>query len=134
MTLWSISATCGMNSLLLDTNILIYMLEGNRAVRELVEDSNWHISFITEMELLMKPDITPKETQSIRALLAECRIIEMNQAIKEQAIQNTRDFRLKLADSIILASAQTIGIPLLTADVEFRKVDNPEQDVLIFRP
>ncbi len=123
-----------MNNLLLDTNILIYMLEGNSAVRELVEDSNWNISFITEMELLMKPSITPKETRSIKALLAECRIIEMNQAIKERAVRNAQDFGLKLADSIILASAQTFGIPLLTADVQFRKVDSPDQDVLIFRP
>lgn len=123
-----------MSNLLLDTNILIYMLEGNGAVRELVEDSNWNISFITEMELLMKPGITLKETRSIKALLAECRIIELNQAIKERAVQNAQNFRLRLADSIILASAQNFGIPLLTADVQFRKVDGPEQDVVIFRP
>lgn len=55
-----------MNNLLLDTNILIYMLEGNGAVRELVEDSNWNISFITEMELLMKPGITLKEHAASR--------------------------------------------------------------------
>jgi len=123
-----------MNNLLLDTNILIYMLQGHETVRELVEDSFWHISFITEMELLMKPNITPKESLSIKALLSECRIIEMNQAIKEQAISNTHSYRLKLADSIILASAQTYGMSLLTADIEFRKVDDPAQDVLIFRP
>jgi predicted nucleic acid-binding protein len=123
-----------MNDLLLDTNILIYMLEGNIAVRELVEDSSWNISFISEMELLMKPGLTPQEARSIKALLAECRIIEMNQAIKEQAVRNAQNYRLKLADSIILASAQTFGIPLLTADIQFRKVDGPDQDVLIFRP
>lgn len=123
-----------MNDLLLDTNILIYMLEGNIAVRELAEDSSWSISFISEMELLMKPGLTPQEARSIKALLAECRIIEMNQAIKEQAVRNAQNYRLKLADSIILASAQTFGIPLLTADIQFRKVDGPDQDVLIFRP
>jgi predicted nucleic acid-binding protein len=123
-----------MNNLLLDTNILIYILQGHQGVRELVEDSIWHISFISEMEVLMKPNITTTELASIKALLAECRIIEMNQAIKEKAIQNNQDFRLKLADSIILASAQTCSIPLLTADIEFRKVDSPEQDILIFKP
>jgi hypothetical protein len=45
----------------------------------------------------------------------------MNQAVKEKAIQNNQDFCLKLADSIILASAQTCSIPLLTADIGFRK-------------
>jgi len=123
-----------MNNLLLDTNILIYMLQGHQGVRELVEDSIWHISYISEMELLMKPNLTSNELVSIKALLAECRIIEMNQAIKEKAIQNNQAFRLKLADSIILASAQTFGIALLTADIEFSRVDSPEQDILIFRP
>ena len=73
------------------------------------------------MEVLMKPNISTTELASIKALLSECRIIEMNQAIKEKAIQNNQDFCLKLADSIILASAQTCSIPLLTADIEFRK-------------
>ena len=50
------------------------------------------------------------------------------------AVRNAQNYRLKLADSIILASAQTFGIPLLTADIQFRKVDGPDQDVLIFRP
>jgi predicted nucleic acid-binding protein len=123
-----------MNNLLLDTNILIYILQGHQGVRELVEESIWHISFISEMELLMKPNITLEESISIKALLAECHIIEMNQAIKEQAIQNNQDYRLKLADSIILASAQTFGIPFITADIEFRKVESPNQDILLFRP
>ncbi len=123
-----------MSSLVLDTNILIYMLQGQEAVRELVEDSDWYISFISEMELLMKPGITPSETKSIKALLDECRIVEMNQAIKETAIRNSQVFRLKLADSIILATAQTYGMPMLTADIEFRKVESSEVEVLIFRP
>jgi predicted nucleic acid-binding protein len=77
----------------------------------------------------MKPNITLEESNSIKALLAECHIMEMN-----QAIQNNQDYRLKLADSIILASAQTFGIPFITADIEFRKVDSPDQDILLFRP
>ena len=45
-----------MSEILLDTNILIYLLQGNRSIRELVEDGVWYISFITEMELLVKPN------------------------------------------------------------------------------
>lgn len=123
-----------MNSLLLDTNILIYMLMGNASVRELVEESVWYISYITEMELLMKPNITAKETAAIGLLLKECHIVEMSHSIKEAAIKNANRYGLKLADSIILASAQDHGIPLLTADNAFRKVDGDGHDVLIFNP
>ena len=58
----------------------------------------------------------------------------MNEAIKISAIKNARKHRLKLADSIILATAQHIGVPLLTADLEFNKVDDENQDVIIVQP
>ena len=119
---------------MLDTNILIYLLSGNNAVRELVDGSTWFISFISEIELLMKSDLTETEQQSIHALIRECHVIEMNQAIKELAIVNGQKHRLKLADSIILASSQSYQIPLLTADLEFNKANSSDSDILIFKP
>ena len=123
-----------MNKILLDTNMLIYLLQGNAAVRELLEDKEWHISFINEMELLMKPTLSGKELQAIKALLNECTIAEMNSRIKNKAIENGRSYSLKLADSIILATAQLANVPLLTADTEFKKALQDEQKVLIYVP
>ena len=103
-------------------------------MRELLEDKEWHISFINEMELLMKPALSGKELQAIKALLDECTITEMNSRIKNKAIENGRSYSLKLADSIILATAQLANVQLLTADTEFKKALQDEQKVLIYVP
>ena len=75
-----------MNNLLLDTNVLIYLLEGNASVREILDGKKWFISFISEMELQMKPDMTSTEMKAIQSLLNECVCIEMNNTIKSKAI------------------------------------------------
>jgi hypothetical protein len=123
-----------MNNIVLDTNILIYLLQGNTALREVLDDKNWFISFITEMELLIKPGITAMELKAVRSILNECFIIEMNDAIKTEAIQNARLYKLKLADSIVLASARVNNIPFITADSIFKKIAQDAQDVLLFIP
>ncbi len=46
----------------------------------------------------------------------------MNQQIKHSAIQIRRKTGLKLPDSIIAASAEFMGILLLTADKDFNKL------------
>jgi len=46
----------------------------------------------------------------------------MNQQIKQSAIQIRRKTGLKLPDSIIAASAEFMGIFLLTADKDFNKL------------
>jgi predicted nucleic acid-binding protein len=131
---WTISANGEMNNILLDTNILIYLLQGSRTVKELLEDKLWLISYISEMELLAKPEITDQEQKAIEWLLSECTIIEMNGVIKSKAISNARSFKLKLADSIVLATAQVNGIPLLTADSVFKKLALTSNEVLLFKP
>lgn len=57
--------------LLLDTNVLIYLLDGKRAVANLIKDKLWYISFINEIELLSKPDLSAAQTKATQALLNE---------------------------------------------------------------
>ena len=123
-----------MNNLLLDTNILIYLLQGNEAVREILEDKVWFISFVTEMELLMKPDMASMELKAVNRLLDECIIIGMSDTIKAKAIDNARTHKTKLADSLVLATAQTSNMMLLTADTIFKRVAQTSNDVLLFIP
>ena len=120
------------NRIFLDTNILIYLLEGNQELRDILEDKIWYISFITEMELLLKPNITDTEAKAINTLLQECFIIDMNNAIKQIAIESGQKFNLKLADTIIYASARAINIPFLTADKIFKRINTDELNLLIY--
>lgn len=123
-----------MNNILLDTNILIYILQGNTSVKEILEEKNWFISFISEMELQMKPGLTTLEMKAVQSLLSECMIVEINNNIKVKAISNSLDYKLKLADSIILATAQVNGISLVTGDSVFKKIAQETNDVLFIVP
>ena len=120
------------NRIFLDTNILIYLLEGNEELREILGDKIWYISFISEMELLLKPHITEAETKAINTLLQECFIIDMNNGIKQIAIESGQKFNLKLADSIIYASARAINITFLTADKIFKRINTDDLNLLIY--
>ena len=120
------------NRIFLDTNILIYLLQGDKDIRELLEDKIWYISFITEMELRLKPNVTDDETKAMNALLNECFIIDMNHAIKEIAIISGRKYKLKIADSIIYASACNIEMPFLTADKIFKRISSDDVRILLY--
>lgn len=122
-----------MTNILLDTNILIYLLGGNAAIRELVDEKTWFISFVSEMELQMKPGLSPVELKAVTSLLKDCFILEINDFIKEKAISNAQRYKLKFADSIILATAQSNNFLLITADSVFKKIAEETNDVLFIR-
>jgi len=80
------------------------------------------ISLITEMELLSSPRLTSLEEKPIRSFINSCIVAGINNTIKEAAIKIRRETSLKLPDSIIAATAISLGFHLLTADTEFNKL------------
>src|ERR1041385_4175190 len=95
------------SSFLADTNILLYILKGDRIIGDLVKGNQISISFISELELLSFKQITSAEEYAIKSLLQYSTIIGWNQQIQEQAIVIRRKTGLKIPDSIILATATT---------------------------
>jgi predicted nucleic acid-binding protein len=53
------------NSLLLDTNIILYLLNGDETLIPLLEEKNLFVSFITELELLSYKELTHKDSENI---------------------------------------------------------------------
>ena len=49
------------NSVLLDTNIILYLLEGDKILSDLLFNKKLYISFISQLELLGYVDITPRD-------------------------------------------------------------------------
>ena len=111
------------NSLLVDTNILIYLFKGNERVYELLHERDLWVSFITEMELLSFAGHTTGEIQTIKRFLSNCKIIDINRNIKDTAINIRKTDNLKLPDAIIAATAHYLNIPLITADKGFKNID-----------
>ena len=117
--------------LLLDTNVALYLLRGDRSAADAIQGQDVHISFITRMELLSKPGMTKAEIRQVEAFVAEWPMVEMNRSIMDQAIILRREHRLKLPDAIIGATAIYSGLLLLTADRDFEKLKD-ELALLIY--
>lgn len=118
------------NSILLDTNIVLYLLSGDTALANLLFDKKLYVSFVTQLELLGYPDISEKEKQGIRTFLDDCVIIDINSQIKEGVIRIKQTKRIRLPDSIIMATSKYLGVPVISSDNDFRKVE--DIDVILY--
>lgn len=107
------------NNLLVDTNIALYLLNGDETIAHLLEGKDIYISFITELELLGYQELAPEEIKIIEEFLSNCIVIELNQTIKQLTIELKRKFKIKLPDAIIAATSKYINIPLISADKGF---------------
>jgi len=106
---------------LLDTNIIIGMYERSPAVIELFKSKQVTInecaySSITRMELLGFPEISATEIKIISSLLSQMRQLNIQYAIEDKTINLKQQHRIKLPDAIILATALSHQIELLTLD------------------
>ena len=82
--------------LFVDTNILIYLLNGNKEVATILDGKEIVISFITELELLSFPKLTKSQTRIIKSLLKDCKVINLNQEIKDLTIENKEEVQTQI--------------------------------------
>ncbi len=122
-----------LTSFVLDTNIALYHL-GNRLSTPLPTGDRYLISIITEIELLSYPNLSPTETQQILQFLNRLLIVNLNTAIKNQAIAWRKQYKLKLPDAIIVATAQTSNAILLTSDKQLLSLPNLQTQSLPIKP
>lgn len=112
------------NSLFLDTNIILYLLNGDETLAELLDGKQLYISVITELELLAYKGITNEEDLIIKDFVSQCKTININNYIKQETIRIRKTYNMKLPDSIIIATAIYLDLPLITSDIEFKKVED----------
>ena len=112
------------NRLLVDTNIVLYALQGDMALAKLLDGQNLYISFITRIELLSYPKIDQASIDLIEDFLEQVPVVESNPVINADAITLRRATGLEVPDSIIAASARFLGVRLMTADKDLKKLDN----------
>jgi hypothetical protein len=110
------------NNLLVDTNIVIYLLSGDKTIADLLDKKRVYISFITEIELLIFQKLIATEKQIIKKFISDCIVIGMNDKIKINTISIRVDNKLKIPDAIIAATSLYLKTPIVTADERFKKV------------
>ncbi|MES2702019.1 MAG: type II toxin-antitoxin system VapC family toxin [Bacteroidota bacterium] len=108
---------------LLDTNIVLYISNGNEDLISFLNHQRITISVITEIELLSFPAITKREITALSHFIDEMEVIPVADKIKQTAISVRRKYKLKLPDGIIAATAIVYDLPLITADKQFKIVN-----------
>ena len=111
------------NNILLDTHIVLYLLNGEETLIPLLEEKNLFLSFITQIELLGNRHINPDDLVKIKQFISECTVIDITPGIKELTISIRQNYNIKLPDYIILATSLWLNMPLITADQGFTKID-----------
>ncbi|MEJ7680947.1 MAG: type II toxin-antitoxin system VapC family toxin [Segetibacter sp.] len=83
----------------------MYLLAGDETLAVFLQDKQGYVSVITELELIGYPAITVEEQQQIKSFLNDCTIIEINDEIKSIYINIRKQYRLKLGDAVVAATA-----------------------------
>lgn len=89
------------NNVLINTNIALYLLKGDQELGTALQSSETFISFVTELELLGFKEITSQEENHIELFLIECITLDVNQGIKNIAIDLRRRYAIKLPDTLV---------------------------------
>lgn len=112
-------------NLLLDSNILIYWLNGNLKAAQILSDNNIHYSIITEIEVKGHISfLTEEQKMKFQKVLNRFTKINLNEEIKDIAIEYKLHYNLKTPDAIIAASAKFLKMPLVTGDKKVQQVEN----------
>jgi predicted nucleic acid-binding protein len=114
----------------IDTNICIYLLNGDNNVADLLQNQIIYISVITEIELYSFHH-TDEAKKVLDSFIEAINVINITQTIKESTINLRKVCKLKIPDSIVAASALVYSFPLITSDKAFSKV--PGLDLFLYQ-
>lgn len=117
-------------NVLLDTNIVLYLLNGSDELEHLLQGTNIFLSVISKVELLSHPALDEAGEQVIHELLAQVTIMEFAPDIQRRTVDLRKRYKFKLPDAIIAATASFLNVRLVTADKRFAKLKD-EVDVLL---
>ena len=107
-----------------DTPILIDYLKGIAAARvEMESYEQVSISVITWIEVLVGAPSAEREA-AWRAWLGTFNVVGLSDSVSDRTVAVRRARRLKLPDAIILATAEELGLPLVTRNTkDFAETD-----------
>ena len=112
------------NSIVLDTNIALYLLNGDDELASILNQMQLYVSVITEIELLGYKEISNDDKVKIKYFLSECIIVPLNDEIKNLCIAIKQTSKVKTPDAIVAATSIYNQIPLITSDKGSEKIQD----------
>lgn len=108
-------------NIVLDTNAVLYLL-GGKLDPTILPRGEFLISFITELELLSYPNLSKSEEERIKDFIESVDVMGLSSGIKGETIRLRKNYKIKLPDAIICATALSLNASLLTFDSSFKKI------------
>jgi hypothetical protein len=109
--------------LLLDTNAIISLLQGNHSLIAQSAEAEWiGISIISQLEFLCFAKISAEDRRTFDQFLQKVNVVSLdaqNTALLEIVVDVRTRYRLKLPDAVIAAAAIFHQAQLVTADRSF---------------
>lgn len=113
-----------------DTNIAIYFLQNafpldaSKYIDTILKESAPLISVITEIELMSWTKSTAETTTAIQNFINGSEVLELDRLIKIRTAELRRNYKTKLPDAIIGATALVHGLKLVTHNSkDFSKIE-----------
>ena len=111
---------------LLDTNAIVCLLRGHPALQQRLQQADWvGISILSQIEFLAFPNITNNDRRIFQEFSAAVEVVGLDrteQALIDRVISLRGQYRLKLPDAIIAATALERHAILITDDTQLRKL------------
>jgi predicted nucleic acid-binding protein len=110
---------------LLDSNIIIYYLNGDETIYTFLNryKKMSSISIITYYEVL-NFDFDAEEGKIIKEFLDSFEVLNISKNIINKALENRKVKKIKMADNFILATAQLHNLELITRNIkDFQSFD-----------
>ncbi len=93
------------NKILLDTNIIIYILSWNEEYINKFSTFSIFTSFISELEVLSYNFTSIEDENNAKYFFENVEVLQINQDIKNIVISIRKSYKIKLPDCIIIATA-----------------------------
>lgn len=113
-------------SLFLDTNVVVYALQGKQHIADLIKEEKLYLSFISEIELLSWSSIDQEDQNLISEFIKKCQVVEYSSGLKEIVIDFRKRYKLKMSDAFVAASAFQFEMLLVYADSVFTRIKEVE--------
>lgn len=112
-----------MGVILLDSNTLIYLSKGLLSIDKVLPDGETYaVSVVTYMEVMGYPFSSQAEEELISSLFSHFHIIMVDAVIAKRVIALRKEYKIKLPDAIICATALTHQAQLFTNDIRLRQI------------
>jgi predicted nucleic acid-binding protein len=115
-----------------DSNILIYISKNILKIENLITSNiSPSISIISYIEVLGFPFATNEDQLYMQKICSSCKLIYLSDLVVLETIMR-KEYRIKLPDAIIYATALIENLPLLTNNIaDFKSIN---RDVELINP